>query len=167
MGTIHELGNAVRTRRSEMGLVQGQVAALSGLSRQTISQIETGAVPDLGLNKAERLATVLGLTLRVDGARHKRAAVPRIAPLGRAAISADVSYKTPITAARLKKILTSGSLPTSYQPHLHAFLDDAPVSLLAAVAEQLHDETRISREDVWKNYRELAYRAKSRRDIWR
>ena len=67
MSTIHELGNALRARRTEMGLSQARVAALSGLSRQTVNQIETGAVPDLGLNKAERLASVLGLMLRVTG----------------------------------------------------------------------------------------------------
>lgn len=165
MSAIHELGHALRARRTEMGLSQAQVAALSGLSRQTVSQIETCAAPDLGLNKAERLASILGLMLRVDTGRPnvKRS---RMKPLVRAAATASVSYKTPIEGATLKRILATGQLPEKYIPHVHALLDDAPVSLLGTVAEQLHDEANISRRAVWKTYRSLARQVRSRREIW-
>jgi transcriptional regulator with XRE-family HTH domain len=166
MSAIHELGHALRTRRSEMGLSQAQVAALSGLSRQTVNQIETCAAPDLGLNKAERLAAVLGLLLHVDAGRPRLNRPPKMKPLTRAAATASVSYKTRLAAPALKRILASGNLTEKYIPHVHAFLDDAPVSLLGAVAEQMHDEEKISREDVWKNYRSLARQVKSRREIW-
>ena len=96
MSTIHELGDALRARRTEMGLSQARVATLSGLSRQTVNQIETGAIPDLGLNKAERLASVLGLMLRVDVGRESQEERARMAPLVRAAAAASVSYKTRI-----------------------------------------------------------------------
>lgn len=166
MSAIHELGHALRARRTEMGLSQSQVAALSGLSRQTVNQIETCAAPDLGLNKAERLAAVLGLMLRVDAGRSKVNKLPKMAPLTRAAATASVSYKTRLAASVLKKILASGQVPEKYIPHVHALLDDAPVSLLGAVAEQLHDEADIGREAVWKNYRNLAHQVKSQREIW-
>lgn len=166
MSAIHELGHALRARRTEMGLSQARVAHLSGLSRQTVNQIETCAAPDLGLNKAERLASVLGLMLRVDVGRSKAPRVPKMKPLTRAAATASVSYKTRLVAPALKRMLASGKLAEKYIPHLHAFLDDAPVSLLGAVAEQVHEEENISREDVWKNYRTLARQVKSRRDIW-
>lgn len=166
MGAIHELGHALRSRRTEMGLSQERVAALSGLSRQTISQVETGAVPDLGVVKAEKLASVLGLTLRVDTGR-VMPAKRLMSPLARAAVSASVSFKTPISAARLKKILVDGKAPERYLPHVDAFLDDAPVSLLASVAGQLHEELGIGRDEIWKNYRTLAAVVKSYRDIWR
>ena len=148
-----------------MGLTQERLATLSGLSRQTISQVETGTVPDLGLVKAEKLASVLGLTLRVDAGR-PISTKPRMPPLARAAISASVSFKTPISAAQLKKILATGKMPDRYQPHVNALLDDAPVSLLASVAGQLHDESGLSRDEVWNNYRNLASMVKSFRDIW-
>jgi hypothetical protein len=77
-----------------------------------------------------------------------------------------VSYKTPIAGTTLKKVLATGKMPAKYIPHVHALLDDAPVSLLAAVAEQLHDEMDISRDAVWKNYRSLAREVKSKRGIW-
>lgn len=149
-----------------MGLSQAQVAALSGLSRQTVNQIETCAAPDLGLNKAERLASVLGLMLRVDVGRPRINKPPKMTPLARAAATASVSYKTRLTVSALKQILASGKLPEKYIPHVNSLLDDAPVSLLGAVAEQVHDEAKISREDVWKNYRSLARQVKSRREIW-
>jgi transcriptional regulator with XRE-family HTH domain len=166
MSTIHELGNALRARRTEMGLSQARVAALSGLSRQTVNQIETGAAPDLGLNKAERLAAVLGLMLRVDAGRPRREMRPRMAPLIRAAATASVSYKNRIPPATMKRILATGQASEKYIPHVSSLLDDAPVSLLSAVAEQLHEEANLSRETVWKNYRSLARQVKSRRPIW-
>jgi transcriptional regulator with XRE-family HTH domain len=149
-----------------MGLSQARVAALSGLSRQTVNQIETGVAPDLGLNKAERLAGVLGLILRVDAGRPGLKRPPKMTPLTRAAATASVSYRTRLTRPALKRILLSAELPEKYVPHLHALLDDAPVALLSAVAEQLQEEESISREAVWKNYRALARQVKSRRDIW-
>jgi transcriptional regulator with XRE-family HTH domain len=166
MSAIHELGQALRARRTEMGLSQAQVAALSGLSRQTVNQIETCAAPDLGLNKAERLASVLGLMLRVDAGRPRFNKPPKMTPLTRAAATASVSYKTRLAGPALKRILATGQAPEKYLAHMHALLDDAPVSLLGAVAEQLHDEANISREVVWKNYRSLARQVKSRREIW-
>jgi len=166
MRTIHELGSALRARRTEMGLSQARVAALSGLSRQTVNQIEMGVVPDLGLNKAERLASVLGLMLRVDAGRPRREKRDRMAPLVRAAATASVSYKNRIAPMTLKRILVTGQISEKYMPHVSSLLDDAPVSLLSAVAEQLHKEANLSRETVWKNYRSLARQVKSRRPIW-
>jgi transcriptional regulator with XRE-family HTH domain len=163
---MHELGQALRARRTEMGLSQAQVAGMSGLSRQTVNQIETCAAPDLGLNKAERLASVLGLMLRVDAGRPGLKKPPRMMPLVRAAATASVSYKTRLAGPALKRILADAKVPEKYIPHVHSFLDDAPVSLLGAVAEQLHQEASISRDDVWKNYRSLARQVKSRRDLW-
>jgi transcriptional regulator with XRE-family HTH domain len=166
MGAIHELGHALRERRIEMGLSQAHLAALSHLSRQTVNQIEAGAAPDLGINKAERLASVLGLKLHVEGGRQPLKAGRKMMPLTRAAASASVSYKIPIEVAALKKVLTTGQMSAKYRPHVHALLDDAPVSLLADVAKQLDEEANLGRDTVWKNFRHLAREVKSKRDIW-
>jgi len=40
------------------------------------------------------------------------------------------------------------------------------VSLLASIAEQLHEETGIERAKVWKQMRDLAHQLKSSREIW-
>lgn len=164
MAVLHELGHVIRIRRSEMGLSQARVAALCGLSRQTVNQIESGSAPDLGLNKAERLAQTLGISLRVEPAF--ASPTRRLTPLARAAATASVSYKTSITTTALKRILVTGELQERYIPHVSAFLDDAPVSLLAAVAESIQGKTTASRETIWKNYRRLALALRSRREIW-
>lgn len=167
MTAIHEFGQALRIRRTQMGLSQARVAGLSGLSRQTINQIESGSVPDIGINKAERLASVMGLGLRVDTGQRMRPPQrkPR-SPLARAAATASVSYRTPLSAATLGRILESEHIPTRYVPHVHALLDDAPVSLLAAVAGQLEQEKGIPQETVWAHYRRLAGAVQSLRDLW-
>lgn len=147
-----------------MGLSQARVAELCGLSRQTVNQIESGSAPDLGLNKAERLAQALGIALRVESAF--ASPTRRLAPLARAAATASVSYKTSITATALKRILVTGKLQERYIPHVSAFLDDAPVSLLVAVADSIHHETGLGQKDVWKNFRQFACQMRSRRGIW-
>lgn len=167
MSTIHELGNALRIRRTEMGLSQARVAALSGLSRQTVNQIEMGAAPDLGLNKAERLVSVLGLMLRVDAGSPSRENARANGPARTCRCHRSVSYKKRIAPSTLKRILATGQMPEKYMPHVSSLLDDAPASLLGAVAEQLHDEADLTREAVWTNYRSLAHQVKSRRPIWR
>lgn len=166
MSVLYELGQAVRVRRGEMGLSQARVAVLSGLSRQTINQIETGVAPDLGLNKAERLASVLGLRLRVDGGTSGNEKRHSMAPVVRAAATASTSYKVRMTGAMLKKILLTGQTPQKYVPHVHALLDDAPVSLLAAVVDQISRENDIDRSLIWSGCRGLARVVKSRRELW-
>ena len=66
-----------------------------------------------------------------------------------------------------KKILVKGQAPSHLEPHVHAILDDAPASLLASVADQVHQETGLDRKDVWSNYKRLAEQVKSKRDLWK
>jgi len=168
MATIHELGKAVHARRFEMGLTQASLARLSGLTRQTINQVENGTVKDLSLNRAEKLTGVLGLSLHV-GQPHERQAIKPgtgMSALARAARTASVSYRKPLAPARLRKLLVDGNVPLGYAPYLHALLDEAPMSLLSSLAEQLHRESATSRQDLWKTFRRLAQQVKSRRDIW-
>ena len=42
---LHDIGDAVRARRVELGMSQAQLAHLSGLSRQTLVGLENGT-PD-------------------------------------------------------------------------------------------------------------------------
>lgn len=168
MSTLRELGSAVHARRSEMGLTQARVAALSGLTRQTVNQVENGTVGDLSLNRASCLAEVLGLSLSVRDSHAHTPAMPgkRSSALARAARTASVSYRQTMTPARLRKILVAGSVAPDDTPYLHALLDDAPMSLLASLAEQLHREAGMSRAQAWQHFRQLARHVLSKRDIW-
>ncbi len=168
MSTILELSTAVRARRSDIGLTQTALAALSGLSRATVNQLEKGTIKDLSLTRAARLLEVLGLSMTIASPR------PDIRPekmqkgraLDIAARTASVSYRTSIGAAQLRDALITGEVPPALSPHVYALLDEAPVSLLASVAEQLHQEIGLERARVWKHMRDLARRLKSRREIW-
>jgi hypothetical protein len=79
----------------------------------------------------------------------------------------SVSYKTPISATQLREAFNSGTPAPEFFPHAYTLLDEAPVSLLASVVEQLHQEEGVERAQVWKRMRELAYRLKISREIWR
>ena len=173
MSPIFELSTAVRTRRSDMGLTQLTLAMLSGLSRATVNQLEKGKIKDLSLTRAARLLDVLGLTMAIAAPRPRPASRDRdrdkakSTALDLAARTASVSYQASISAAQLREALTSGTLAPAYQPHVYALLDEAPVSLLASVAEQLHRDAGVERAHVWKQMRALAHRLKSSREIWR
>lgn len=168
---IFELSTAVRTRRSDMGLTQIALATLSGLSRATVNQVEKGTIKDLSLTRAARLLEVIGLSVAIATPRPRPASREQEKEKGQAldiaARTASVSFKTPVSATHLREALTSGTPAPAFLPHVYALLDEAPVSLLASVVEQLHREEDVERAQVWKRMRELAHRLKSRREIWR
>ena len=60
---MFDLGIKIRQARKEKKLTQAQLASLAGISRKTLSQIETGTVPDIGIRKVERTLDILGLEL--------------------------------------------------------------------------------------------------------
>ena len=169
MSPIFELSTAVRARRSDMGLTQMALATLSGLSRATVNQVEKGTIKDLSLTRAARLLEVLGLSMSIAIPRPERRAAKKekSSALDIAARTASVSYRTSIGAAQLLDALITGEVPPAFAPHVYAVLDEAPVSLLAAVVEQLHQEEALPRAQGWRQLRELAHRLKSRREIWR
>lgn len=63
---IGQLGRELRDARLAAGLSQARIGSASGLSQQTISRYELGQHPYPDLLQAARVATVLGLELRVQ-----------------------------------------------------------------------------------------------------
>jgi transcriptional regulator with XRE-family HTH domain len=169
MFAAFELSQAVKTRRSDMGLTQTALSELCGLSRATVNQIENGTINDLSLTRTARLLGALGLALTVAPARPKSNAggLSKTSPLTLAARTARVSYRNSLTPEMLENSLLSGAVPPGFAPHLNALLEDASVSLLASVVEQLHEKTGVQRPKLWATMRTLAHRFDCRRDIWR
>jgi transcriptional regulator with XRE-family HTH domain len=168
MSPLFELSAAVRTRRSEMGLTQTHLAELSGLSRATVNEVENGKLKDLSLNRAARLLDVLGLSVSITPPHERHAAPsPTDRALDIAARTASVSYKTALTASVLREALLTGEVPAKVVPHVRTLLDEAPISLLALVVEQLHKEEGTDRSEVWARMRELAQGLKVFRKHWR
>ncbi len=164
MPILNELSLLVRRQRAEMGLTQKQLAALSGLSRVTINQLETGRIANLSLVNAEQLANVLGYGLGVLGVRRVRDDLSRA--LDVAARTASVSYGDAIPADTLRSALLQGVVAPSYIPHLRSLLDEAPVGVLSDVALQLEREDGAPAKVTWQKMRGLATALGCTRDLW-
>jgi transcriptional regulator with XRE-family HTH domain len=62
---LFKIGEYIRLERKQRKMSQSALAKLLGMSRSTISQIETGTVQDIGVRKLIRILEVLDLELRV------------------------------------------------------------------------------------------------------
>lgn len=168
MFTLTELSAAVRARRSDMGLTQGTLAKRSGLSRATVNQVENGTIQDLSINRAAKLLAALGLSMTISPPRLNRGgpAIQKRDALEIAALTASVSYRSTMTADQLRDALATGVVTGNFVPHVNALLEEAPISLLASVVEQLHLECGLERPQVWRQMREMARHLKSNRELW-
>lgn len=170
MNALQELAHSVRQRRTDMALTQTALARLSGLSRATINQIENGAIRDLSLTRTARLLDVVGLAVQLSPARARVApAGSQVAPrsaLALAAQTASVSYRQALSAAQVREIFSAGEIEPDFLPHVFTLLEEAPVSLLARVVEELHAQTGVAHARVWQTMRQLAHQLKSGRALW-
>lgn len=154
-----------------MGLTQEALARVSGLSRSTINAVERQSIGNLSIAKAEELLESIGLSMSVTSASTRpsaNASAPASrSALERAAATASVSYAAALTAKQLESALLTGKAPEPIWPHLRALLDEAPVSLLAKVVEEIHAEKDVERAHVWNQMRLLAHELKCFRMLWR
>jgi transcriptional regulator with XRE-family HTH domain len=162
MPLLRELGTAVRQRRQDIGLTQQQLADLVELSRATVTDLETGKLKDLSANRIERVANELGFALGLVGARRARDK----SALEAAARIASVPYTNELPAGVLLESLREGAVPPGYIPHLRTLLQEAPIAILADVADELEQSHRIPRPDTWKRMRMLASVLKASRRLW-
>lgn len=169
MHALQELSLAVRVRRFDMGLTQTALAKFSGLSRATVNQVETGVIKDLSLTRTAKLLGVLGLVITVSPAHPKTSSTDfkKTPALEIAARTASVSYKEKLTAEQLHEALLHGNIPSGRRPQVNTLLEEASVSLLANVVEQLNEESGIERAQIWSRMRDLSRQMKGTRDIWR
>ena len=65
MQTLQELGEAVAARRKQLGLKQGDVAAMAGVTAESLSRFERGRSAEFGTRKLLAVLTVLGAELNV------------------------------------------------------------------------------------------------------
>ena len=60
---LDEIGQVIRKARKTQQLTQAQLSASLGMSRATLSAIENGTVPEIGIRKILALCDALGLEL--------------------------------------------------------------------------------------------------------
>jgi len=63
MQTLQDLGQALTTRRRDLGLRQAAVAQQAGISAETLSRLERGRIAEFGARKLLAVLAVLGLEL--------------------------------------------------------------------------------------------------------
>ena len=66
--TLGELGMQVAAWRKARKMTQTEFCKASGISRWTLSQLENGALLELGFNKVQRVLTCVGKELSVRDA---------------------------------------------------------------------------------------------------
>jgi len=162
MPLLKELGTAVRQRRQDMGLSQQQLAELVELSRATVNELETGKLKDLSSNRIERLANELGFAVGLVGTRRPRGK----GALEAAARIASVPYTAELPASLLFDSLKDGVIAPGYIPHLRTLLQEAPIAILADIAEELEQSHNVPKPDTWKRMRMLAGVLKCDRRLW-
>lgn len=60
-----DIGQQIRINRKLSKITQSELAKSLGMSRTTISQIESGTAQEIGVRKLLRILNFLGLELRV------------------------------------------------------------------------------------------------------
>lgn len=157
---LREVGMHVHDRRKEIGISQGQLAKLAGLSRTTVNQLENGALEDLGYSKLTHLLGLLGLNLTAKERSKKSPA------LKMAAQTASTSYKHILTPDVLKNILQSGVVPDDFKPHMMTLLDETPLSLVISAIHETSIETNTSAKTVMKHVSTMAKALHIHRSVW-
>ena len=162
MPLLKELGTAVRQRRQDMGLSQHQLADLVELSRATVNELETGKLKDLSSNRIERLANELGFAVGLVGTRRAKDK----SALEAAARVASVPYTTILPSSALFDSMKDGVVPPGHIPHLRTLLQEAPIAILADIAEEMQELHAIPKPETWRRMRMLAGVLKCDRRLW-
>jgi transcriptional regulator with XRE-family HTH domain len=156
---LQELGNAIRRARRAKRLTQADLAAAAGVSRTTMNQLESGLVPDLGIQKVYSILNQLGLELSVRPAMGKQ----RPDFVRMASTAASVSFKDVLTEDELVRALLSGKIAQAKRPHFRVLLEEANPELLKGLVEEVGQWSRPGR--VKKNLAKIAHELGSTRGI--
>lgn len=157
---LPEIGQRIRERREELGLSQDRLAKLSGLSRVTVNQLETGSIGDLGVSKLLNLLELLGLMLDT----HSRPS--KAHGLRMASRTASVSYKKELTSRELSHALANGVFPLGIAPHVATLLDEAPLQIIVSAVEEAAHQEHVAPKAIWRHVIKWAHELQSSRKVW-
>jgi transcriptional regulator with XRE-family HTH domain len=156
---LQQIGAAVKQKRFQLGLLQEQVGNLVGVSRVTVNQLENGTLKDLGYAKLNSILEVLGIGLATQEASSLKSG------LAVAARSASTSYRLMLSPSVLSEVLRTGVVPSQFQAHLMAFLEETPLPVVVkAIAEAASPDTPSSK--IMKNLQHLAKDWHICREVW-
>jgi len=156
---LAEIGGQVQVKRIQAGLLQNQLAKLSGLSRVTINQLENGKLNDLGYAKLKVILDLVGLHINT---RHVSSSSSALVIAAR---NISTSYKEIVTATDLTDMLRSGEAPERFHAHLMALLDETPLPIVVrAIAEAATPEAPTQK--IMKHLNRWAGDWKTCRKVW-
>jgi len=72
MTDLAELGQAVRQRRTELGLTREQLASAAGVSRARIEALENARAVEMGFQNLMQILNAIGLDLRLTELNRQR-----------------------------------------------------------------------------------------------
>lgn len=157
---LTSIGQIVQRRRQALGLSQARLAKLSGLSRATINQLETGTIVDLGAAKLMVLLELLGVTLdAIERPARDHALVL-------ASQTASVSYRERLKPDALAAAMVDGRLPVDITPHIATLLDEAPLTIIVGAVEEVARNTQCPAKTLWKHVLQWAHDLQSPRAVW-
>lgn len=157
---LADIGHLVHLRRGALGLSQARLAAMSGLSRATIKQLETGSLVDLGAAKLIALLYLVGINLDAGTRKGQAHALQLVSQ------AASVSYKTVLDPNALAEALMNGELPERIIPHVATLLDEAPLSLIVAAVEEVAAKNNLRPKRLWEHLIKWAHVLHSPRAAW-
>lgn len=140
----------LRLARVSCGLTQAQLAKSAGVSRATLTRLETGNFPDIGVKKLQALLENVGLTLNIQQASTKR----RTDYIRVAATTASASFKEPLTEAELVKALLRGKIPRGRKPHFRLLFEETRPALMRGLVSEISRWTRAGKLE--KNLQAIA-----------
>jgi len=157
---LTDIGQQVQARRQALGLSQARLAALCGLSRATVNQLENGSLADLGAAKLIALLDLLGIRLDVGASCGFKHALQLVSQ------TASVSYRSALQPAALAAALADGVLPVRITPQVATLLDEAPLALIVAAVEEVAKTAGVPPKRLWKHLFQWAQQLHSPRTVW-
>lgn len=157
---LPEMGQLIRQRREALGLSQGLLARMGGLSRATVNQLENGTLVDLGAAKLLALLHLLGLDVQAGPAKPPQGALRSLSQ------TASVSYARVLEPQALRRAWVKGELPPDWLAHVSTLVDEAPMPLIVAAVEEIAAQTHIAPKTLWKHLSRWAQELGSPRPVW-
>jgi hypothetical protein len=160
----HELSVLVKRRLDEMGVTPERLAELARVPPMVVDALLTVGEPVITVADAESIANAVGLSLGVFGHRDSRE--NRASAFSFAALTSSTSYRTVVSGDAIRDALRKGVVLADYRPHFRTLLDEAPVGLLARLADELNQEAGVPQSETWQVMRKVAAELGCSRDLW-
>lgn len=141
---LQQLGAIALSRRIQLGLNQTQLGKLVGLSRATIGLLELGQLNDMGMIKAAKLMTVIGIEFKGYEARSID-----LKTITTTCAAINENAKVKITPEALIDSLVTGEISQNNLQNLKFFITTLPSEQLVSTIEAVALKKNIKPRKIW------------------